>query len=442
LVPEEHRVDVAVVGAGPAGIAAACRAAEAGASTLLLDEGINIGGQIDRHRPGTPAPEAARPWIERLDRCGAQVLGRASCFDAFADPDGFTLLAEREGRRLVVHAARVVLATGARELFLPFPGWTLPNVLGVGGAQALLKAGAAMRGKRIVIAGSGPLLLPVAAAFARAGADVLLVAEQARRRDLARFALAALAQPGKLWEGLRYRAAFGGTPYLPSTWVRAAHGRDRVEGVLLTDGREEFEVECDLLAAGFGLVPNVELARHLGCPVDPRRGPADLRNGRGDGPVVRVDARQETGVPGLFAAGEICGVAGADVARAEGEIAGLAAAGTWESASSGSSVLLRARERGRQLGAAMERAFRPRSELRRLATPETLACRCEDVPLGRIDPAWTPRQAKLYTRAGMGPCQGRVCGPALSFLFGWPEDSVRSPLQPTPLCNLLSPEDR
>lgn len=431
--PSLLKVEVAVVGGGPAGIAAACRAAEAGAATLLLDEGVNLGGQIDRHRPGSPPPEAARPWLERLARSGARVFGQTSCFDAQPSAGGFALVADRQGARLEVRAGRLVLATGARELFLPFPGWTLPNVLGVGGAQALLKSGAEMRGKRVVIAGSGPLLLPVAAAFAKAGGEVLLVAEQARRRDLARFALAALGQPAKLWEGVRYRAAFGGTPYLPSTWVKEARGRSQIESVVLTDGSSDFEVECDLLAAAFGLVPNLELARHLGCPLD-RRAPGS--------PGVRVDARQETGVPGVFAAGELCGVAGADTARAEGEIAGLAAAGAWDGASPEALALARARERGRKLAVALERTFRPRPELRHLAGPETLVCRCEDVPLGRIDPAWTPRQAKLYTRAGMGPCQGRVCGPALSFLFGWREDSVRSPLQPTSLRNLLSPEDR
>jgi NADPH-dependent 2,4-dienoyl-CoA reductase/sulfur reductase-like enzyme len=422
------RPDIAVLGGGPAGIAAACRAAEAGAVVLLIDEGVNLGGQIDRHRPGRPAPEAARPWLKRLARLGVEVLDRSSVFDAYLAGGRWCLAVERDGSRIEVQALRLVLATGARELFLPFPGWTLPNVLGVGGAQALLKAGAEVRGKRVVIAGSGPLLLPVAAAYARADAEVLLVAEQASRRSLAGFALAAAGSPGKLWEAVSYRAAFGGTPYLTSTWVTAAGGRGRVERATLTDGTETFEVACDLLAVAYGLLPNLELPRLLGCTV------------RGGSVAVAQD--QATSLPGVYAAGEICGVAGVDVARAEGEIAGLAAAGAWEAASVEGRALALYRARGRRLAAAMERAFAPRPELRSLADAETPICRCEDVRYGRLDPAWSPRQAKLATRAGMGPCQGRVCGAALSFLFGWPADEVRSPLQPASLGNLLSSEDR
>ena len=148
---DEVECDVAVVGAGPAGVAAACRAAEAGARTVVLDENPAPGGQIHRHRPGHPAPEGARAWLERLTASGAEVRSGCSVVDATADSSSsrfrFRLFAEDDGAVLSVRASRVVLATGARELFLPFPGWTLPGVMGAGGAQAMAKMGADFRGR-------------------------------------------------------------------------------------------------------------------------------------------------------------------------------------------------------------------------------------------------------------------------------------------------------
>ncbi|MGE0455767.1 MAG: FAD-dependent oxidoreductase [Vicinamibacteria bacterium] len=407
----DERVDVAVVGGGPAGVAAAASAAEAGLCVLLLDEGPAPGGQIWR-QGASPAPvAAARPWIERLRRSGARHLGGACVVDAPA-PD--TLLAEVAGRPLEIRCGRLILATGARELFLPFPGWTLPGVLGVGAAQALLESGASFRGQRVVIAGSGPLLLPVAASLSRAGARMAVVAEQAPAGRVARFALALLARPSKLLEGARYRAAFALTPYRFGAWPRAAFGDERVREVELDDGRRRWRVPCDALAASFGLVPNLELARLLGC--------ATTAAG------VAVDGEQRTNVTGVLCAGEPTGIGGAGKALVEGAIAGLAAA---ERAIP--KALRRRLRRERQFAVGLAEAFAPRAELRSLARPDTVVCRCEDVTHGRIDPGWSPRQAKLYTRAGMGPCQGRVCGAALEHLYGWPPPVVRPPLKPVAL---------
>jgi NADPH-dependent 2,4-dienoyl-CoA reductase/sulfur reductase-like enzyme len=416
-------VDVAVVGAGPAGIAAACRAAEAGASTLVLDEGDAAGGQIYRHRPPN-APEAVRPWLERLERSGARRVGSASVFDAWQDGDGFRLLAETGGGAVAVSARRIVLATGAREVFLPFPGWTLPGILGAGGAQALWKSGADLRGRTAVVAGSGPLLLPVAASLTKAGARVVLVAEQASFPSLAGFGASLLRAPSKILEAGRHRRAFARTPYRTGVWVARALGADRVEVVAVTDGARTSEFACDLLAVGWGLVPNVELASLLGCTV---------RDG-----AVAVDARQRTSVEGVFCAGEPCGVAGVEVALAEGEIAGVAAA---RRESGAEPRLARTRASGRRLAARMHSAFRLRPELRALAAADTILCRCEDVPVGAVAGCSGAREAKLSSRAGMGACQGRVCGPALQFLFGWDSDTVRPPARPARIGHLAAPEE-
>jgi NADPH-dependent 2,4-dienoyl-CoA reductase/sulfur reductase-like enzyme len=411
--------DVAVVGAGPAGIAAACRAAEAGASTLVLDEGEAAGGQIYRHRPPN-APEAIRPWLTRLDRSGARRIGGASVFDVWRDGGELRLLAEASGGALAVSTGRLVLATGARELFLPFPGWTLPGVLGAGGAQALWKSGADLSGRTAVVAGSGPLLLPVAASLTKAGARVVLVAEQASWAALAGFGASLARTPSKMVEGVRHRRGFAKTPYRTGLWIAKAVGTERVERVVVTDGSVASEIACDLLAVGYGLVPNVELAVLVGCA---------LRVG-----AVAVDERQRTSVEGVLCAGEPCGVAGVEVALAEGEIAGLVAAGREGSVLEGR--LARRRAAGRRLAARMHDAFRLRPDLRALASEDTIVCRCEDVAVGALAGCASAREAKLSSRAGMGACQGRVCGPALRFLFGWDSDTVRPPARPARISDL------
>jgi NADPH-dependent 2,4-dienoyl-CoA reductase/sulfur reductase-like enzyme len=320
----------------------------------------------------------------------------------------------------VVNAGALVLATGARERFLPFTGWTLPGVVGVGGAQALLKSGLSFKDKRVVIAGSGPLILPVAAALAAEGARLVLVAEQASRRAVGGFALGLWRRPGALVQAARYRAGFLRTPYATGTWVLSARGGERLEAVSVTDGRATRTMACDVLCSAYGLVPNTELARLLGC---------ELSRG-----AVAVDERQQTSRADIYCVGETTGVGGVDLALVEGEIAGLYATGR-----DGAARRLHGRRSAlRAMADAMARAFAPRAELRAAVRPETIVCRCEDVTLGAISPRWTVRQAKLYTRAGMGPCQGRVCGAALEFLFGWPADTARMPSEPARLSTILA----
>jgi thioredoxin reductase len=419
--------DVAVVGAGPAGVAAACRAAEAGVRVVLLDESPAPGGQIYRRRAGEPPPDRFARWMDRLARSGAESVTGAAVYDALASGDRRTLFARLERGVLAVSARRVVLATGARELFLPFPGWTLPGVMGAAGAQALWKSGARLDGRVAVAAGSGPLLLAAAASLATAGARLELVGEQAPTRALAGLVAALAAAPARLLEAARYRAAFVETPYAAGWWVAEARGRGRLESVVVTDGGASMEIPCDLAAVGYGLVPNRELPALFGCTIS--------------GGAAVVSETQESSVAGVFCAGEACGVAGVEVALAEGEIAGAAAAGAWRPDAASSRALLRARGSGRRLARAMERAFRLRPELRDAAA-DAIVCRCEDTAYSSVARCGSAREAKLATRAGMGPCQGRVCGPALAFLFGWDSDTVRPPALPATLAELAaaSPE--
>lgn len=413
--------EVLVVGGGPAGIAAAAAAAEQGVRTLLVDEGLGPGGQIWRSAHRGRRGGASSRWIERLARSGAAIRASTSVGDIDRTPNGFRVRAERPdggGSTLVVDARSIVLATGARERFLPFPGWTLPGVVGVGGAQALIKAGLCVRDKRVVVGGTGPLVLAVAASLAAHGARVRVVAEQSPRARVARFAVGLWRAPSRGVQALAYRAQLGMTRYAMGTWVTRADGNSRVESVTITDGQAKRTIDCDLLCVAFGLVPNVELARFLDCDVD------DVG--------VKVDERQATSEPGVFCAGEPTGIGGVDLSLVEGEIAGLASLG-------GTVAPRLVAKRARLLGEsrAMASAFALRPEVLALAAADTIVCRCEDVRLGELDRAWTFRQAKLYTRVGMGPCQARICGTALECLFGWPREAPRPPLQPIRVGTLL-----
>ncbi len=416
--------DVLVIGGGPAGIAAASRAAELGARTLLVDEGLAPGGQIWRASRGGQQGGAARRWVERLARSGAAIRSSTSVVDIDSVNDRFRVVADAQGDVVSIDAGAVVLATGARELFLPFPGWTLPNVFGVGGGQALMKAGMPVRGKRVVVAGTGPLVLAVAASFASHGARVRVVAEQAPLSRVARFAASLWRAPGRAGQALALRARLGAARYLTGTWIARADGASRVESVTLTDGRASRTIECDILCSAFGLLPNVELARFAGCAVGI------------DG--VQVDDGQATSVAGISCVGEPTGIGGVDLSLVEGEIGGAAAAG-----GSPSRRVVAKRARLRREAKLLADTFALRPELRALTNDDTIACRCEDVRFGELDRSWTFRQAKLYTRIGMGPCQGRICAAALECLWGegWAREAPRLPIQPARVAALLGAAD-
>jgi len=290
--------------------------------------------------------------------------------------------------------------------------------MGAGGLQAMVKSGLPIAGKRVVVAGTGPLLLAVAAHLAEYGAKVLLVAEQASLWQLARFALDLVQFGGKILEGVEFRRRLAGTPYLTGCWVTEAAGSEKLEQVTLRRAGRHWSVECDYLACGFHLVPNTELAALLGCAIE-------------EG-CVSVDGQQRTCVSGVYCAGEPTGIAGVDSALAQGAIAGYCASGQESKARE----LMSERDRLKKFAAMLNRACTLNPQLRELAQGETIICRCEDVSLSRIRRHDGWRAAKLHTRCGMGPCQGRICGGALNFLLGWEADSVRPPLFPVHLKSL------
>ncbi|MCX6923621.1 MAG: FAD-dependent oxidoreductase [Verrucomicrobia bacterium] len=387
--------EVVVVGAGPAGIAAACVAAENGRQVAMVDNSPWLGGQIWRGAEAHRKPALAIQWIDRLRKSGVKIVSNAS---VFAAPSPNILLAETPAAVMELCWKKLILATGARELFLPFPGWTLPGVMGPGGG--------------------GPLLLAVADGLKQAGARISLIAEQTDWSRVMRFGMGLLRYPGKLVQGVGVKARLLGVPYRCGCWPVKAEGNGRVQSVTLTNGSRSWSEDCDYLACGFHLVPNIELPRLLGCAISQG--------------VVRVDEFQLTSVPDVFCAGEPTGVGGAECALAEGQVAGLAATEARDQAR----ALFGQRAAWHRFRAGLNQAFALRPELRQLATPDTFVCRCEDVRLSDLKGPEGFRAAKLHTRCGMGSCQGRTCGAALQFLFGWENDSIRPPLFPVRLTSL------
>jgi NADPH-dependent 2,4-dienoyl-CoA reductase/sulfur reductase-like enzyme len=410
--------DLLVVGAGPAGIAAACVAASHGLSVVVADQGDLPGGQIWR---GQSPDGEGLVWRKRFIRSGARFLPRASVLDLRGDEQSVIATVEDETGAGVIRAGHVLIATGARELLLPFPGWTLPWVLGAGGAQALLKSGMDVSGKRAIVAGTGPLILAVAAMLRDSGARVLRVLEQASLASATRFSTMLWRAPHMLTQASQLGSRVGVARYRTSAWVVAAHGDDRLRAVTFRDPFGTRTMDCDVLCNGMGLVPSTELARLAGCEIRPAAG------------GVGVDHVQRTNVPRVFAAGEAVGVGGAALATVQGMIVGYTVAGR-----DIPTEFFARRARLAVIANQMLRSFAPRDALRDVTTPETLVCRCEDVPLAAVSPYDSARAAKLYTRCGMGPCQGRVCGAAMQFLRGWEPDTIRQPVQPARVSTLTS----
>jgi NADPH-dependent 2,4-dienoyl-CoA reductase/sulfur reductase-like enzyme len=413
--------DVLIVGAGPAGLAAAAAAADAGASVALIDRGAGPGGQYWRHGAVAPAMELGRR-VDRLRRPSVTVLFEHHVQTIVSDDAGFRLRCLRGAEpRLAdeaveLRAARLVLATGAYDRHVPFPGWDVPGVYAAGGVQALLKEHGVAVGRQVVVAGTGPFLMPVATALLAAGVQVPLIAEANSPLGFALRPHALLAAPAKLGEAARYARtlARARVPYHPRHVVIRAVGTDRVEAVEVGrldrhgDVSRVRTVACDALAVGWGFTPQLELHLQVGCGT---RVDAD------GSLVVRVDDAQATSVRGVWAAGEATGVGGWELAATEGEIAGAAAAGAPvpETAE-------RRRVRLRRFAAALQTTHPVPPALLRRLPDRVLVCRCEEVSAGDVRSAVTDlaatdaRTVKLLTRSGMGWCQGRICGAATAGL--------------------------
>ncbi|MEU1804514.1 FAD/NAD(P)-binding oxidoreductase [Streptomyces sp. NPDC019937] len=422
-----------MLGAGPAGLSAATAAAAHGARVALLDAAPRTGGQYWRHRSADDgAAHHDWPLFQRLRAAAHTHRARLDHLPGHAvwhierTVTGFVTHALSDGAPREVHSRTVVVATGAYDRQLPFPGWTLPGVYTAGGVQALLKGHGVVAGRRIVVAGTGPFLLPAAVGMAEAGATVLGVFEAGRPTAFARHPLTTLRAAGKLAEAAHYLRTLRRhrVPYRTRTTVVEAHGADSVTGAVVARLDDRWRIvpgtrrrlECDTVAVGYGFTPQTEIAAQLGCAMD-RDADGSL--------IARVDTRQRSTVPGVYVAGEACGVGGAGLACTEGELAGLHAAYATTGARPdprGVARLLRLRAARRGFATALHTAYPVRPGWREWLTEETVVCRCEEVTAGAIRHAvrelgaTDPRAVKLCARPGMGLCQGRVCGYATAAL--------------------------
>jgi D-hydroxyproline dehydrogenase subunit alpha len=465
--------ELAIVGAGPAGLSAAAAAVQYGVSVVMLDDNLLPGGQYFRQGPATEAhqraagarqegsAEHARRALELfavISHPRVTFLGGAV---AWGVPSAMTLAFAHGDQGDRLSAGIIIVAAGASDRAVPFPGWTLPGVITAGGAQTLLKSQGVLPGRHVLVCGSGPLLLVVADSLRRAGASVAEVLEAApggrQWRSLPRLA----REPALLRRGLAYRAglARAGIPLRWGQTVIEARGRDEVSEAIVApidragrvDRTPTRAIHVDTIVVGFGLTPATELTRLLGCA-------HEWRPSRG-GWVPWRSADLETSVPGVFAVGDGAGIAGAEAAILEGRLAGLLAAERLGRCPSAETMAVARRLRARlsrlaRFRSGIETLFAPPSDFLSLLTPETIVCRCEEVTaaqlLDGLDRGFDSMNTlKGATRIGMGVCQGRNCLRTLADLLARerrcaPTDlaypQTRPPARPVRLGALLSEE--
>ncbi|HEV7266073.1 MAG TPA: NAD(P)/FAD-dependent oxidoreductase [Falsiroseomonas sp.] len=460
--------DVAVVGAGPAGMAAATEAARRGARVVLLEESPQPGGQVYRAAPpGFVVPEdadkrAGDALRAALAASGAELrtghrvwgLGGGPLVPQGSAAVPFRVDALADGAPVTLEARALVLCPGTHERIIPFPGWTLPGVIGLAAATILLKAQGVLPGRRVAVAGAGPLLYAVAAKLHKAGAEVAAVADLATHAEWARALPALAARPDLLARGAAWRAALTSrsVPVLAGARVVAAEGGSALERVrIVTAAGETESFDCDALCIGHGLVPATEATRLFRA--------AHRYDRAAGGWVPVLDADRRTSVKLLYVAGDGGGVRGGAAAPAAGRLAALAALTDLGILSGRAHARARWRPwaehwRAARTGAAMARMMALRPALVSAIPPETVVCRCEGVTRAEIeaaldDGAAEMNQLKQFSRCGMGPCQGRVCGEAAAELVairvGGREHAGfatgRMPLRPVPMEALLGDFD-
>lgn len=445
MTSRSEPLDVAVIGAGPAGLAAACGAADAGLAVAVLDLGERIGGQYYRHTAEQAISGRSSPYHHGWDQfkrlrtrfeshvpAGRIVyLPRHSVWsisrqrrDRQVRTGNFVVRAtegERERLARNLQARSVVIATGAYDRQIPFPGWTLPGVMAGGSAQALLKGSSVAPGTRAVVAGTGPFLLAVADGLLTAKVGVAAVVEANAPWALARHPAALPGLATKLGEATAYARALARdrVPYRIREAVVAAAGRDDLEAVTIARVDDDWnivagserQVACDLLTVGYGFTAQIDLAVALGCA---------YALGDDRSLVVSADSGGRTSEPGVYAAGETTGVGGADLAVVEGRLCGAAIAADLdrrEVLGTGERTRLLLRRRLlREFATAMHRAHPVRNGWTRWLDTDTHICRCEEVTHARVLSALEQlgaedaRAVKLLARPGMGWCQGRICG--------------------------------
>lgn len=420
-------MNTVIVGAGPAGIRAAEALVRNGVRPIVIEEAPAWGGQIYRQQPAgfrrTPNElygfESKR--AQAVHAAMAAILPhvdyRPSSLVWNSEAGRRHLDVIRDGVNQRVPFDRVLVATGATDRVLPFPGWTLPGVYSLGAAQIALKYQGCGIGSRVAFSGSGPLLYLVAYQYAKAGAQVVGVLDRSTVRDKLAGVRRMGILPAVLAKGVYYAAWLRahGVPVFEGARVVRASGASGVEAVVWHDGRDERELACDALATGFALRSETQLADLLGCEFDfdpLQRGWLPVRDPQG-----------RSSVPGIYLAGDGAAIQGADAAEAAGELAALTMLQDANDAMAGVHARRIARlqnqlERVRRFRAGLERAFPFPEDWAAQVPDDVLVCRCEEISVGELREAAAGcgahelNRLKALTRVGMGRCQGRMCGAA------------------------------
>ncbi|HTI02316.1 MAG TPA: NAD(P)/FAD-dependent oxidoreductase [Acidisoma sp.] len=453
--------DLIVVGGGPAGVEAAIEAARHGLAVTLMDEAPEAGGQVYRATPRAFSGELVR----KADPTGVGLRDRLresraiTLFDhtVWSVSPGFRVDALSPEGPVSRKAPAVIAASGAQERVVPFPGWTRPEVVGLAAATIMLKSQGILPGQLTLLAGQGPLLLAVAIGILKAGGRVAAIIDLASRSEwLADWpALASrpdLALRGFLWQAklrnagvpILYRHAIRLVEEVAEGQVQVTVGPVAANGAALDDIDRIFQV--DAVAVGNGLTASTDITRLL-------RATHHFEALRG-GWVPTLDAEYRSSVPGLYVAGDGAGLAGAAAAACDGRLAGLVAARdlgalSQQAYETAAAPLRRSAARARRFGTAMARLMALRPAQVEAIPPETVLCRCEDVTRADItaaaaEGARTLNQLKAWTRCGMGPCQGRICGDVIGAALaaeGCSREQAgyftgRTPFRPLPLDQL------
>lgn len=439
---------VVIVGAGPAGISCASVLANRGQDVVLIDDNRAVGGQYFRQLPETYQAEPNNSLLRDTDRFKplSEIIHNPrvkflSSTTVWGSPDSKTIAYAGPDGSGRLQARAIVIATGAQEKVIPFPGWTLPGVITAGGCLNLAKGHGLVPSGRIVVCGNGPLVLVVAATLIAANADVVCVAEAQSDIKLAKLALHGLMLSPRIFAtAIKYRAKIFASSafYHSNSIVAAVRGKNSLEAVCLAplgkDGLPYHKhakwMEADTLVTGYGLIPNLDLPRLFGCDIvfDPSlNGYVPFRSEFG-----------QTSKKGIFAVGETGGIGGVEIALLEGRIAAYAIMGETPPASTKANY-----HRIDRFRRALNLAYQLNNPLR-AATPDTIICRCEELTLQQLREAFensgsTLNTLKTATRLGMGRCQGRYCLDSTASLLGFDPDEnpvyprPRPPLRPLPI---------
>ena len=453
--------DLAIIGAGPAGMAAAAQAAELGLRVTVLDEQPRAGGQIYRDVDRASQSRAnilgadytdGRRLTEDLRQSGVEHISGAV---VWAIEEGFRISYTRNGRGAQVEADRILLATGALERPMPIPGWTLPGVMTAGAGQILLKqSGVVAQGA--VLAGSGPLLYLIAAQMVRAGTPPAAMIETQTRGDMLR-AFRHVGGALRGWpymaKGLKMLAEIkrAKVPRYAGATEIAIEGDSKAEAVTFTHKGRRQRIACKTVFLHHGVVPNTQAARSLGIGHywDAAQGAF----------LPELDDWGQSDVAGVFIAGDGAGIGGAKLAEHAGRLAALKIAQNADRLSTQdcdrlAAPLRRAVTRERAARPFLDAAYPPYGSALHPAD-STIVCRCEEVTAGDIRGyaklgCLGPNQTKAFGRAGMGPCQGRYCGLTVTALLAEangrsPDDTgyyrIRPPLKPVTLGELAAMND-